>query len=214
MLFGAQSGKVHAVARRMGVFAGSVTLAFCLLGSSAAMAQNCNSANPFLQPIATGLSAGLAVSAAVSAANTAFLTQSSAFVSAPANPKPDSEGGGLWIRGDGGELTTNSNTQLNLSLTAPAVALSLNATCSAQFHQTFVGFQLGQDIAKLNVAGWNLHLGTTAGFLESRGNIVGGNILGGAFDSTTQAPFVGMYGAATFGNFFVDGLLRYNYFQT
>jgi outer membrane autotransporter protein len=220
MLVGTQSGTVRAVAGRTGVFAGSVALALWLLGSSAAMAQNCtplpgDPTNIIVRPIGTGLSAGLAVSAAVSAANTAFLTQSSAFVSAPANPKPDSEGGGLWIRGVGGELTTNSNTQINLSLTTPAVGtLSANTTCSAQFHQTFVGFQLGQDIAKLNVAGWNVHLGTTAGFLESRGNIVGGNISGGAFDSTTQAPFVGMYGVATFGNFFVDGLLRYNYFQT
>jgi opacity protein-like surface antigen len=73
---------------------------------------------------------------------------------------------------------------------------------------------LGFDVAKLNVGGWNLALGTTAGFLETRGNIVNGNVYGGAFNSTTQAPFVGIYAAATYGNFFIDGKLQADYFQT
>ncbi len=44
--------------------------------------------------------------------------------------------------------------------------------------------------------------------------MVGGNVAGGYFNSTTEAPFIGTYGVATYGSFYVDGLLRYDYFQT
>ncbi len=232
MLVGTQSGKLYAVVVRTGAFAGSVTLALGLLGSSAALAQNCGNLtltgtapsptppNIFgtIAPIGSGLSGGLAIGAAVSAANTAFLTQSTAFVSSPANPKPDSEGSGIWIRGVGGELTLNSNTSVNATISAPPNDPNHTSTgstnCSAQFHQTFGGFQLGYDVAKLNVAGWNLTVGTTAGFLETNGNLVGGNVFNGAFNSTTQAPFVGTYAVATYGSFYIDGLIRADYFET
>jgi opacity protein-like surface antigen len=235
MSVGTHSGKLYAVVVRTGVVAGSATVALALLGSSAALAQNCGpltfpgsnvvGANG---PVFTGVSAGMAVSGAISASNTAFLTQSTAFVSAPANPKPDSEGSGIWIRGVGGELTLNSNTQVNANLTVTSVPGNNNpvppgsfhdsTSCGGQFHQSFGGFQLGYDVAKLNVGGWNLTLGTTAGFLETHGSIVGGNASGIApgspFNSTTQAPFVGTYAVATYGNFFIDGLIRADYFQT
>jgi outer membrane autotransporter protein len=219
MLVRTQSGKLCVAVLRTGVFAGSVSVALGLLGSSAALAQNCSGAFQIgqanvLPAVSAAISGSSAVSAAVSAANTAFLTQSTAFVSAPANPKPESEGAGIWIRGVGGELTLNSNTQVNAS--SPLNPTPTSGACNTQFHQTFGGFQLGRDWAKLNVAGWNLTLGTTAGFLQTNGNIVGGNIsgLGGDFNSTTQAPFVGMYGVATKGNFFIDGLVRADYFET
>jgi opacity protein-like surface antigen len=78
---------------------------------------------------------------------------------------------------------------------------------------------VGQDIARLNIgSGWNIHVGTTAGTLETRGNIVGGNtasgFAAGSFSSVTEAPFVGTYVVATKGNFFIDGLVRFNYFET
>src|SRR5262249_3320490 len=106
MLVGTQSGKLYAVAVRTSVLAGSLTVVLGVLGSSSALAQNCGSlvsaGLPITPVVGAGLSAGFAVSSAVSAANTAFLTQSTAFVSAPASPKPDSEGSGIWIRGVGG----------------------------------------------------------------------------------------------------------------
>jgi opacity protein-like surface antigen len=230
MLVVTQSGKFHAAVVRTGVFAGAVTIALGLLGSSAAMAQNCGNLNltgpiPFvgtLGPIGSGLSGGLAISAAVSAANTAFLTQSTAFVSSPGNAKPNSEGAGMWIRGVGGDLTLNSNTSINAAVSVPNIPGSGVApgtstgstTCNTKFHESFGGFQLGYDIAKLNVGGWNLTLGTTAGFLETSGNIVNGNVFGGAFNSTTQAPFVGTYAAAILGSFFIEGKIQADYFQT
>ncbi|MBV9970193.1 MAG: autotransporter outer membrane beta-barrel domain-containing protein, partial [Xanthobacteraceae bacterium] len=229
-------------AARWGVVAGSV-FGFGMLGTSGAWAQSCGPLNltgsgnlaglfPFnyslggtIGAMASGLSGANAILGAVTAANTAFLTQSTAFVSAPGNPPKDSEGAGIWIRGVGGELELKNTTQVSGNIGAAAGAIlgvpittsagSGATSCLSTFHQTFAGFQLGQDIARLNIGdGWNLHLGTTAGYLETSGDITQGNIQGGAFNSSTQAPFLGTYAVLTKGSFYVDGLLRYDYFQT
>ncbi len=51
--------------------------------------------------------------------------------------------------------------------------------------------------------------------MGTKGNInEGATPTGGSFDTTTQAPFVGTYVVATNGGFFIDGLLRYNYYET
>jgi opacity protein-like surface antigen len=222
---------------KWGLAAGTV-LATGLLGSQGALAQSCGNLTltgnsggaPYaiggtIAAIGSGISAGNAIAGAVQAANTAFLTQSTAFVSAPGNPPANSEGAGVWFRNVGGELDLKSTTQVSGSIAAvpanpglgtPAFGQGTGSTtCNSTFHQTFAGFQLGQDVAKLNFAGgWNLHLGTTAGFLETSGNVTQGNILGGTFNSTTQAPFLGSYAVLTKGDFYVDGLIRYDYFQT
>jgi outer membrane autotransporter protein len=167
--------------------------------------------------VGSGLSGANAIMGAVTAANTAFLTQSTAFVSAPGNPPANSEGAGMWFRNVGGDLNLKSTTQVSGSMGAfPGFSQANGATtCNSTFHQTFAGFQLGQDVARLNFAGgWNLHLGTTAGFLETSGDITQGNIGGGSFTSTTQAPFLGSYAVLTKGDFYVDGLIRYDYFET
>jgi opacity protein-like surface antigen len=81
------------------------------------------------------------------------------------------------------------------------------------------------DIAKLNLEGWNLHLGTTLGYMGTTGNIEQGvNITAGCiggpscgvpapFNTQTQAPFFGLYGVATHGGFFADGMARLNYYS-
>src|SRR5262249_57255394 len=52
--------------------------------------------------------------------NTAFLTQSSAFIGSPPNPQPDQPGGGVWARGIGGHLTYGSTpTGGNIKLCGP-----------------------------------------------------------------------------------------------
>ena len=214
------------VTGRIATWVAGAAAVMCLMGSSGALAQSCGAltltgpgipVTNTIGGIGTGLSAGLAVASAVSAANTAFLTQSTAFVSAPGNPKPNSEGSGVWVRGVGGELSTSSTTVVAATEVKHGIApgtFNGSTVCNSQFHQSFGGFQVGQDVADLNVNGWNIHLGTTAGFLETTGNIVGGNVGGGYFNSTTEAPFIGTYGVATYGSFYVDGLLRYDYFQT
>ncbi len=220
----------HATLKRSAMLAGSVA-AFGALSVSGALAQSCGeltlrgvaggapyAAGGTVGLLGSGLSGANAILGAVTAANTAFLTQSTAFVSAPGNPPANSEGSGVWFRNVGGDLNLKSSTQLNgnLTTTVPGFGPGNGATnCNSTFHQTFAGFQLGQDVARLNFAGgWNLHLGTTAGFLETSGNITQGNISGGAFTSTTQSPFVGTYAVLTKGDFYVDGLLRYDYFET
>jgi outer membrane autotransporter protein len=216
---------------RTGLIAGS-GLAVGLLSSTSVLAQSCGSLTlngtaggaPYslggtINAMGSGLSGANAILGAVTAANTAFLTQSTAFVSAPGNPPANSEGSGVWFRDVGGELNLKSSTQVNGTIGGvPALGFgqgSGSTNCNSTFHQTFAGFQLGQDVATLNFAGgWNLHLGTTAGFMETSGNITQGNILGGSFNSTTQSPFLGSYAVLTKGDFYIDGLIRYDYFQT
>jgi outer membrane autotransporter protein len=210
-----------------------LSLVGSLIGLSQAQAQNCGPGLPG-SGFATGLNfiglASAAAAAAVTAtsdiiaANTAFLTQSTAFVSAPGNPQPGQEGGGIWVRGVGGELTFKSNQSINGTLSATGVgSASLSGNCSTKFDATYGGVQVGSDVAKLNIDGWNFHLGTTAGAIWSSGSIVGGSPTGGLgptfppapatqtpFDSTSQSPFVGTYVAATKGDFFADALFRYD----
>jgi opacity protein-like surface antigen len=196
--------------------------------SSGAMAQNCDPLMSTSFPgnnfdwkllYGAGLAGANAISATINATNTAFLTHSTAFVSAPGNPPPDSEGGGVWIRGVGGESTTKSSGTTSISFNAPGSGLAPEAksgNCNSTYKQSFAGVQVGTDIARLNVGGgWNIHLGATAGYLGTKGDInEGATPTGGAFNTTTQAPFVGTYAVATNGGFFIDGLLRFNYYET
>jgi opacity protein-like surface antigen len=164
----------------------------------------------------------------ITASNTAFLLQSTSFIGSPANPAPDQQGGGVWVRGVGGQVDIKSTTSSAVAA-APTAAVpgggAASINCSQKVDESFGGVQLGADIAKLNINGWNLHLGSTAGALASRGNLVGGAFGytdaffgtaagGGPFNSTTQIPFIGIYGAATNGGFSVDALLRTEYYQT
>jgi hypothetical protein len=61
---------------------------------------------------------------------------------------------------------------------------------------------IGQDIARLNYAGWNLHWGTTAGYLSSRAT----DSTGGS--TNFEVPFLGTYLVATYGRFFADLMVR------
>jgi len=224
---------VH-VGSKKAMFVGAAALAIVVSGSTGALAQNCGSigtllgGGPNAQSIfASGISATAALAASITAANTAFLTQSTAFVSAQPNPQPGDDGGGVWTRGVGGELNLKSSSSINATASVasvPPATSSGSTTCAAKFSESFGGFQVGQDVAKLNIGdGWNIHLGTTAGAIESSGNIVGGSPAGGLggsplvqvpFSSTAQSPFVGTYLVATRGNFFVDGLVRYDNYDT
>jgi outer membrane autotransporter protein len=193
--------------------------------SSEALAQACgggagltffnNNSNRVTTPLGPVFSGGAtaagAIISSIEASNSVFLTQSNAFISAPPNPKPDSQGGGVWVRGVGGEVTYSGNSTVT---TSGAITPNGTTDCPTQFRQSFGGFQVGQDVAKLNVFGWNLHVGQTAGYIEANGHSTGN---GGAsaipFSTTTQIPFVGAYAAATNGGFFVDALVRWNWVE-
>jgi outer membrane autotransporter protein len=210
-----------------------LTLAAGLLAASGAQAQNCT-VGPVTPPGgvpnagAVGLSPaaiGSMIGSSITASSTAFLLQSSSFVGAPANPAPDQQGSGIWVRGVGGEVTVKSTTNTNLSAVVGGVTGSASVFCSEKVRDDFAGIQFGRDISELNVNGWNLHAGATAGFLSANSTMVGGAATaidagnggipegGGPLTSSAQVPFIGFYGAATKGGFFADGLLRAEYYQ-
>jgi opacity protein-like surface antigen len=205
-----------------GLILGAGALALMLFSGSAAQAQCTTVGLDGLNSIVAkaGIMAVTNVSASVGAlvssintVNTAFLTQSSAFIGSPANPQPDQEGGGVWGRGVGGHLSTSTTaTAGNISFDKPYTGGSI--TCHTHTLEDFSGVQIGTDFARLNVNGWNLHLGSTIGYLGSKTHdATPGLDPPASFRDSLQIPFVGMYGAASYGNFLIDGQVRGDFFQ-
>jgi opacity protein-like surface antigen len=136
--------------------------------------------------------------------NTASLTQTSGFIGAPTNPAENLNGGGVWVRGLGGTFDTRIPGSYSAS---PSVfGASASGACNVRTFQDFSGFQTGADVARLNVDGFNIHGGVTAGYTES-------TVRSSGFRADFQTPFVGVYGAITKGNFFADGQVRWDFFQ-
>jgi outer membrane autotransporter protein len=214
--------------RRKGAVAG-LALAVSMFAASAAQAQNCATTPTSLVPNLAALGSGPAsvsamIGATITTSNTAFLLQSTVFVGSPPNPAADQQGGGIWVRGVGGQVDMKSSTSSAATASFPAGAAGAVA-CSQRVNESFGGVQFGSDLARLNINGWNIHLGTTAGILEARGSLVQGAVSfvdpatgltvgGGPFTSTTEIPFFGGYAAATYGGFSIDALLRADYYQT
>jgi len=123
------------IVRKSRVLAG---LAFTIaaLAGSGASAQNCTTQaatgpfGAFLTGAAlAGGSAAGSFAGALGNVGTAFLTQQgSAFVSAPNDPKPDQPGGGVWVRGVGGEVTNKFSTSSTGALTSLAPGANSTAT--------------------------------------------------------------------------------------
>jgi opacity protein-like surface antigen len=194
---------------------GALTFAISVFANASALAQNCGTATvtgpvgPFLAnaAIAGGAAAG-AFSGALGNLNTAFLTQQgSAFVSAPGDPKPDQPGGGVWVRGVGGEVTNKFTSNSTSSLGPVAVSTASITNCPGQVRQNFAGIQAGQDISRLNWNGWNIHVGTTAGYLGSHA------VASTGATSDFEVPFLGGYLVATHGRFFADVMVREEFYN-
>src|SRR6478752_2061806 len=157
--------------RNRKVLAGAVVTV--LMSASSAFAQNCvttQTGAPLINNIGTLAispgSASAAIAGAIGSVNSVFLTQQgSAFVSAPGNPAPDQPGGGVWARGVGGHANITSTSTSASTSTGAGVANAASTTCANSLHEDFAGVQVGADIARLNWNGWNVHLGTTAGYL-------------------------------------------------
>ncbi len=153
------------------------------------------------------------VAAAIHSANTAFLAQSTAFVGAPPNPTPDQPGGGIWARGVGGHSTFDTTaTASNISFGSPVAG---NVVCNTRTIADFAGLQLGADIARLNVGGWNVHTGSTIGYLglKAKDGTPAGLNPPASFSDSLQIPFAGLYFAASRGGFLIDGQVRWTFFQ-
>jgi opacity protein-like surface antigen len=149
---------------------------------------------------------------AINSVNTAFLPQSSAFIGSAPNPQPDQEGGGVWARGVGGHLsvgTTATAEITNLQKPYPG-----NVICNTRTLEDFAGVQIGTDLARLNVNGWNLHAGSIIGYVGSKTQDATPDLNPPTnFRNSLQIPFVGVYGAASYGGFLVDGQVRGDFFE-
>jgi len=150
------------------------------------------------------LSSATALQSTLNTANTAFGTQTNAFVGSPANPQPNQPGGGVWVRGIGGRV---DNSAVG---TVAFVGVPGTFQCNSTFRSDYAGFQIGADVARLNIngGGTNVHVGLTGGFLTGSGHELTGVATGG-FD----IPFVGVYAAMTSGGFFADALLREDFYS-
>jgi len=206
--FGLQMSRKVFVAAAIPAFVGASAL-----GTVSAQAQ-CAASGTLAQqvgfnlaPLAAGGSVNSLV-AAINTVNTAFLTQSSAFISAPNNPEPNSTGGGVWARGVGGEVNTHSSGVANVTLNG--VPVDGNITCQTHTRMGFTGMQLGTDTSILNWNGWNLHGGSTVGYIGADIRDVSA---GGSFADNLQVPFAGIYGVVTKGGFFADGQIRMDDYQ-
>jgi hypothetical protein len=209
--------------RRKSMIRGAVALALMLLSATAAQAQCTSSGQvstspgmaPWTGAIASGSASVAAVVSSINAVNTAFLTQSSAFIGSPPNPQPDQQGGGVWTRSVGGHVDYGtSTTATNINLNGP---LPGSVTCDTRSGEDFIGVQVGADIARLNVNEWNLHAGLTTGFLGSSTQDAtpqGPNNPPGSLHNTLQVPFVGLYGAASYGGFLFDAQVRGDFYQS
>jgi opacity protein-like surface antigen len=211
-------------ARRAGrkiTIRGAAALALTLLSVAAAQAQ-CTSSGavstspeigPWSAAVAGGSASVAALVSSINSVNTAFLTQSSAFIGSPPNPQPDQQGGGVWARSVGGHVDSSTATTAgSIYLNGP---LPGNITCNTRTREDFAGVQTGSDIARLNVNGWNLHAGLTMGNLGSSAQDATPQGLNPppSFRNSLQIPFFGIYGAASYGGWLFDGQMRGDFYQ-
>ena len=168
------------LAVRKGATLGGTALAFAMLGSSGAWAQCTDNFNFFafvggqpkpvqeLLPLGRGASVSAFVST-INTVNTAFLTNTSAFVSAPGGPQPDQQGGGDGCGALPGRSTRKQRPpagwthQGSRSLWIPPRA---DRPAIRPPGRTTPAYQVGHDISILNGGGTgaNWHWGVTAGY--------------------------------------------------
>ena len=161
------------------------------------------------------LAAGAAASvnslvSVLNTANTAFLTQTNAFIGSPPNPTPNQVGGGVWARGIGGRVDTDSTGVVTVAPN-PIFGAGGTITCNTTTRTDFAGYQAGVDLARLNVGGTNLHFGATAGYVEANAKDITTGVA--ASRGNFQIPFAGVYAALTYGGFFVDAQVRADFYE-
>jgi len=172
-------------------------------------------ANPVLNLAFLGSSAGAVsstIAGVVGNVNTAFLgQQGSAFVAAPGDPAPDQAGAGVWARALAGEVTTRSVTSNNGVGAQGNLGNNLQTSCHNSVQQFYSGMQVGTDLSRLNINGWNIHVGATAGYLGS--TATDGSAGNGGLRTTVEVPFLGGYAAVTRGAFFADLMVRGDFYN-
>jgi hypothetical protein len=182
-------------------FVASAAQAQCVFGNS----PNGGGIGNAVQPAVLGANTLNSIVGSITSLNVAFQTQTSAFIGSPGNPEPGQLGGGSWIRGIGGRTDLGATTNGTFSFGTPASTGALN--CATSSRTDFAGFQVGQDIARLNLGGWNMFVGATGGYAETEGRT-------GLNETRFQVPFAGIYAAITGGGgFFLDGQARWDFYQ-
>jgi hypothetical protein len=193
----------------------------CLLPLPEAQAQavtRCTNPNPVVNnfvpdwgpaAVCAAASAGTSITSAITTLDIAFLTQSTAFVSSPSNPRPDQLGGGIWVRGVGGENTVSSSGATT-SVGNPGAIAPGALAISSQQRMEYGGFQAGADLGKFNLGASNLNVvfGITGGLLDARATeqIGVGN-------TQFSVPFFGGYVAVTKDRFFADAEVRGDFYN-
>ena len=225
---------------RKGAILGGAALMLGALGPSAASAQCTDNfslvgvigpnvvSGAQLFPLGGGSSIN-ALASTINTVNTAFLTSTSAFVSAPGGPRPDQQGGGVWGRAIAGTVETSNSSTGTVDFSATTFGpVTGTQHCNTTTRQDYWGYQVGHDISILNGGGTgaNWHFGATAGFLSAKtkditpagsffqpsfGTII--NTPAGTFNEESFVPFVGLYTAFTKGNFALDAQARWDFYQ-
>lgn len=143
------------------------------------------------------------INTVITALETGFFQNSSAFISEPANPKPNQINGGPWIRfGTGNDRTFDTATAFTPGA-APTNAAEKVST-------DFSGFQAGVDLGVANVqnTGWNTHIGITTGLVALGVN----DLITTTISNQTKVTFVGLYAAITGHGFFADAQVRGDFY--
>ncbi|HEX4410152.1 MAG TPA: autotransporter domain-containing protein [Xanthobacteraceae bacterium] len=185
-------------------------------GCSSTLVDPYNSFTPVIGGVVGAMNS---ISSVIGTMNTAFQAQGDAFAAGLPDAKADQLAGGVWGRMIGGRVENQASgtfsgaigpvTGANSFPNGPGATGIVN--CRTDIRQDYAGFQLGQDLARLNLSGSGatLHLGLTGGFAQTRDQDLGGSGFNGSF----QVPFAGLYAVYANGNFFADGLLRTDYYQ-
>jgi hypothetical protein len=142
------------------------------------------------------------IDAILTSLNTGFFQNASAFIAEPPHPAPNQWNGGPWVRFSGG--------QNDVSATTSAQNPTGSAFAPSKVRTNFNGFQTGIDLGVANVenTGWNTHLGVTAGQVLLNTN----DLLLSGVNSSSQVPFIGIYGAVTGHGFFADFQVREDFY--
>jgi opacity protein-like surface antigen len=142
--------------------------------------------------------------------NTTFSSSGPAFLSPTPNSAPEQQSGGVWTRAVGGTVDTkaDANFGLLLNVTPPPAAgpsfpVSLSASCRLDVKQNFEGFEVGHDIAVLNVGNSDWHFGALAGYVGAKAEAPP-NTSGALQSANFAAPSAGLYAAFSRGAFSAD----------
>jgi opacity protein-like surface antigen len=204
-------------------------VAFAPSQASAQVQPGCTSTlpgvySPFSPIIGGVVGATNAITSVIGTMNTAFQAQGDAFAVGLPNAQPDEIAGGVWGRMIGGRADNQASGNFSGSISpgmpaflakqsgfpgGPGATGTIN--CRSDIRQDYAGFQLGQDLARLNISGSGatLHVGVTGGFAQSQAQDLAGSEFSGSF----QVPFIGTYAVYTNGHFFADALLRSDFYQ-